>query len=284
MDKNVQVYDRSTEKILATLKGHTKKVTAALFVSAAEGDDLPYLLASSSLDKTIRLWSTDTSAKAKASYAAKAAISSHSGEVNALAVHPCGNLLASAGSDGWAFHDITDPAKPVTFTQSALPDEVGGTAIAFHGDGHLLAVGAENGKIYVYDTKTSSFVATFEDASSTGPITSISFSENGYILATASGKSAQVWDMRKQKVNATLSAGEGEDAKIISVAWDHSAQFLACAGSSVQIWQNKSWKEPLVTLEENASDLSGVAWAKQGKELVVAGLDRTVRVFVPKAE
>lgn len=30
-DKNVVVFDKSTEQILATLKGHTKKVTSVVF-------------------------------------------------------------------------------------------------------------------------------------------------------------------------------------------------------------------------------------------------------------
>lgn len=284
MDKNVLVYQRSTKKTLATLKGHKEKVTSAVFVGPApEGDDLPYLIASSSADKTIRLWSTDTSAKAKASYATKATISSHSGEVNALVVHPCNTLLASAGADGWAFHDITDPAKPTTICTIALPDGAAATSIDFHPDGKILGVGADNGKIYVYNVQGTDLAATFADDNSTAPVTSLNFSENGYILASASGNAAFVWDLRKEKTIATLSGGEGESAKVVTVQWDVRAQYLVAAGSSVKVWQHKVWDAPLVTLEENASDLMGAKWAKQCQELVVAGLDRTIRVFAPKA-
>jgi len=284
LDKNVQVYDRSSSKLLATLKGHTKKVTAAAFVSA-EGEELPYLLVSASEDKTVRLWSTETSARAKAAYAAKATISSHTGEVYAVAVHPSSSLIASAGTDGWALHDISDPAKPATVSQLGLPEDQAATAIAFHPDGAIVGVGAANGSIHVFDVRTGTVAATFADDASSSAITSLSFSENGYILASSSaaaGSAVLIWDLRKQKVTATLAASEGE-AKVNRVTWDSSAQFIAAAGSSLRVWQNKAWDAPLVTYDENAAELMGVCWAKEGKELLVAGLDRSVRVLEPKA-
>ncbi|EHB02054.1 Pre-mRNA-processing factor 19 [Heterocephalus glaber] len=50
-DKNVVVFDKSSEQILATLKGHTKKVTSVVFHPSQE------LVFSASPDATIRIWS-----------------------------------------------------------------------------------------------------------------------------------------------------------------------------------------------------------------------------------
>lgn len=42
-DKNVVVFDKSSEQILATLKGHTKKVTSVVFhPSQVSGSDHPW--------------------------------------------------------------------------------------------------------------------------------------------------------------------------------------------------------------------------------------------------
>lgn len=53
-------------------------------------------------------------------------------------------------------------------------------------------------------------VAKFETKSG-GAVTSISFSENGYYLATASGDSLKLWDLRKLKnIRTIVPYGDGE--------------------------------------------------------------------------
>ena len=46
-------------------------------------------------------------------------------------------------------------------------------------------------------------VAKFESKAN-APVTSISFSENGYFLATAAGDSVKLWDLRKLKNIKTI--------------------------------------------------------------------------------
>ena len=46
-------------------------------------------------------------------------------------------------------------------------------------------------------------MAKFETKAS-APVTSISFSENGYFLATAAGESVKLWDLRKLKNIKTI--------------------------------------------------------------------------------
>lgn len=46
-------------------------------------------------------------------------------------------------------------------------------------------------------------VAKFETKAN-APVTSISFSENGYFLATAAGDSVKLWDLRKLKNIKTI--------------------------------------------------------------------------------
>ena len=46
-------------------------------------------------------------------------------------------------------------------------------------------------------------VAKFETKTN-APVTGISFSENGYFLATASGDSVKLWDLRKLKNIRTI--------------------------------------------------------------------------------
>ena len=86
-DKVVQLYDRSTDKVLASLKGHTKKVNHVAF-REREGDST--LLLSGGADKIAKVWAHDS---ASGEYIPKLTVRSHKGEITGLAVHPTSTLF-----------------------------------------------------------------------------------------------------------------------------------------------------------------------------------------------
>lgn len=292
MDKNLIVHDRDTGKNIATCKGHTKKVTAADFVSASPSDAeaLPEVLASASLDKTIRLWTLAPppaagSKKKHEAYTAAGTITSHSADVTGLAVHPCRSIIASSSADGsWALHDVENPSEPKTVLQVSLPrQDVQATAIAFHPDGNLLGVGCSDSSILMFQTATGGLAHEFVGHKETegGAVNSISFSENGYILASSSdaaGSAVNVWDLRKTKLLVSLPASS-EEAKVNLVAWDPSALYLSAVGTSLRVWSYKAWDAPVLNFEGNTAELTGVAWDKEGAEVLVGGMDRAIRVI-----
>lgn len=66
-----------------------------------------------------------------------------------------------------------------------------------------------------------------------GSITAISFSENGYYLATAAGDyCVRLWDLRKLKNFKTLPLENGYEIKDLS--FDQSGTYLAVAGTDVR--------------------------------------------------
>lgn len=66
-----------------------------------------------------------------------------------------------------------------------------------------------------------------------GPITAISFSENGYYLATAAEDCCvRLWDLRKLKTVKTLPLEEGYEIK--DLCFDQSGTYLAVAGTDVR--------------------------------------------------
>lgn len=66
-----------------------------------------------------------------------------------------------------------------------------------------------------------------------GAITTISFSENGYYLATAADDACvKLWDLRKLKNFKTLQLDEGYQIK--DLCFDQSGTYLAVAGSDVR--------------------------------------------------
>lgn len=66
-----------------------------------------------------------------------------------------------------------------------------------------------------------------------GAITTISFSENGYYLATAADDACvKLWDLRKLRNFKTLQLDEGYQIK--DLCFDQSGTYLAVAGSDVR--------------------------------------------------
>lgn len=82
------------------------------------------------------------------------------------------------------------------------------------------------------------FITTCSNYSKTisghsGAITSMSFSENGYYLATAADDACvKLWDLRKLKNFKTLQLDEGYQIK--DLCFDQSGTYLAIAGTDVR--------------------------------------------------
>ena len=103
--------------------------------------------------------------------------------------------------------------------------------------------------IKIWDLKEKANVANFPGHS--GPITSISFSENGqvyraqfqvfflflrlcryYLASSAEDSLVKLWDLRKLKNFKTLSLPEGYVVK--AVTFDQSGTYLGIAGSDIR--------------------------------------------------
>ncbi|KAF2421558.1 cell cycle control protein [Tothia fuscella] len=185
----------------------------------------------------------------------------HAGAATGLSLHPSGDILASVGSDkSYVLYDLTSMSQVTrVFTNSEL------TCGTFHPDGHLFAAGGRDGQIKLYTLTTSSNSANFDTPSS---VISLSFSENGTWLASASEGSTDVtiWDLRKMNVIKTVEVGSA----VGGVRWDWTGQFLAVAakGGVAVVGYNKgskSWRE----LVRKAVRGSEVAWGNKGSSLVL---------------
>ncbi|KAF9269950.1 WD40 repeat-like protein [Marasmius fiardii PR-910] len=256
-DKIVQLYDRNTDKVLAQLKGHTKKVN---HVAIREKAGEPTLLLSASADKIAKVWSHD---EASQEYIPKSTVRIHKGELTGLAVHPTNTLFALSSTDKtYSLHDLS------TFDNvfRSAPTEDPFTAMSIHPDGTLVALGTPNSTIQIFDIRVGGIAATLTPADSTPfTINSLSFSENGYhLLAPNSSSSVAVWDLRKQKISQSIDLGE--NFKINSATYDPSAQYLGVTGGGgARVFVNKTWEE-LVKFEEGG-EVTTLAFGENGKEI-----------------
>lgn len=101
VDKAAIVFDRDTEAQVATLSGHTKRVTDVCFHPSKE------MLITCAADRTARVWQQEQDEGNGGGYKVAHVLDDHDGEVVGATVHATGDFMATASKDkSWAFYDI----------------------------------------------------------------------------------------------------------------------------------------------------------------------------------
>jgi len=261
-DKNAIVFNKENEQIVATLKGHTKKVTSVIYHPHEE------IAITASADNTVRVWSIPNSSCAYV-------IKSHEAAVTGLSLHATGDyVLTSSRDQYWAFSDI-QTGKILCKNISDASATHGLTCAQFHPDGLIFGTGTTDSVIKIWDLKERANVANFPGHS--GPITSIAFSENGYYLATSADDSVvKLWDLRKLKNFKTITLDESEEIKALS--FDKSGNYLAVAGTNIQLYVAKQW-DLLRTLTDHTGLVTSVKFGKNASFLASASMDRNLKYY-----
>ncbi|KAK9137994.1 hypothetical protein Sjap_008588 [Stephania japonica] len=270
VDTNAVIFDQTSGQILSTLSGHSKKVSGVKFVPR---DDI---FVTCSADKTVRLWKGQEDGNYNCAHILK----DHTAEVQAVTVHATHKYFASASLDNtWCFYDLS---SGLCLTQVGdAPGTSGYTSAAFHPDGLILGTGTTDALVRIWDVKTQSNVAKFDGH--VGPVTAVSFSENGYFLATAAQDGVKLWDLRKLK-NFRNFAPYDSNTPTNSVEFDHSGNYLAIAGSDVRVYHVTNVKSEW-NLIKTFPDLSGtgkatcVKFGPDAKYIAVGSMDRNLRIF-----
>lgn len=125
--------------------------------------------------------------------------------------------------------------------------------------------------------KNQENVATF--SAHTGKVTSLSFSENGYYLATGSeDATVRLWDLRKLSNFHTIKM----DAPVKSVKFDFSGSYLgAAAGNVVNVYQNKTWTE-IVKFAEQRDIVTDIGFGNDASYVATVSMDRHLDFIVYK--
>ncbi|KAG6534363.1 hypothetical protein ZIOFF_008249 [Zingiber officinale] len=270
IDSTGVLFNRTSGQISSTLTGHSKKVTTIKFVP---GDEL---VITGSGDKTVRIWRGSEDGN----YDCRHVLRDHTAEVQAVTVHATNKYLVSVSMDNtWCFYDLST-GSCLTQVGEALSEE-GYTSASFHPDGLILGTGTAGAKVKIWDVKSQSNVANFDGH--IGAVTAVSFSENGYFLATAATDGVKLWDLRKLKNFRSFSPYDSS-TPTNSVEFDFSGSYLAIAGPDIRVYQVAN-----VKLEWNIiktwPDLSGTGkvtslkFGADAKYMAVGSMDRNLRIF-----
>ncbi|KAG9141569.1 hypothetical protein Leryth_022243 [Lithospermum erythrorhizon] len=269
-DANAVIFDRPSGEILSTLSGHSKRVTSVKFVT--EGD----FVVTGSADKTVRIWQGSENG----SYDCRQILKDHTAEVQAVTIHATNNYFVTASLDNtWCFYEL---ASGLCLAQVAdTSGSEGYTSAAFHPDGLILGTGTSGSLVKIWDVKSQTNVARFDGH--VGSVTAVSFSENGYFLATTAQDGVKLWDLRKLRNFRNFSPYD-ENIPTQAVEFDHSGNYLALGGSDIRVYQVASVKSEW-NLIKTFPDLSGtgkatcVKFGPDAKYLAVGSMDRNLRIF-----
>ncbi|KAJ3137673.1 hypothetical protein HK100_000446 [Physocladia obscura] len=288
-DGTIIITNKSSGAQIASVKAHgAKKVTKVAWIENSRGS----AFISSSVDHTVKLWNVkeDGAGDDRKWSLGKASnvIKGHTAEVSDVAVHPsCGEYAVSASLDStWAFLDLE---RGVQVSKTSHPDgKEAYTSVAIHPDGLIAATGTTDSVVRMWDLKSTKDVGTFKDQQHAGRITSMSFSENGYLFATASADSSivKLWDLRKLENIYSIDAASASSKKktgVYKVAFDYGAGYLGVAcGDTVSVFKNKTWDEivKFTPFGEGGSSVSDFKFGAYSKWIATAGVgERKVVVY-----
>ncbi|XP_074579819.1 pre-mRNA-processing factor 19-like [Curcuma longa] len=270
VDSTGVLFNRTSGQILSTLTGHSKKVTSVKFVPGEE------LVITGSGDKTVRIWQvTDDE-----NYDCRHVLRDHTAEVQAVTLHATNKYFVTASMDNtWCFYDLSTGSCLAQVGEAS--SEEGYTSASFHPDGLILGTGTTGALVNIWDIKSQSNVAKFDGH--VGSVTAMSFSENGYFLATAAMDGVKLWDLRKLK-NFRSFTPYDSNTPTNSVDFDFSGSYLAIAGSDTRVYQVANVKQEW-NLIKTFPDLSGtgkitsVKFGADARYMAVGSMDRNLRIF-----
>ena len=256
----VSVYNRASKSVAtACSEGHAKAVTAVRFHPSR-----PSVLISGSQDCTAKVWKGDACVHAIR----------HEMDVTGVDVQATGDYVCTSSLRGDWKMSALESGSTLLCVRDEAADPF--TFLACHPDGQVVATGASSGALRLYDIKANgAVVAKLSDH--TKFIDSVSFSANGYQMASASADGCvRLWDLRKIKCVKSFRVDAGAPT---CVQFDASGKYLACATSKgeARVRVVKSWEE-LWSSKVSSQSLTSCAFAPSAAYLATSSRDGALQL------
>jgi len=257
-------------KLVATLKGHTERISGLAWHPHAGGGALSpsaVNLVSAACDGTAKLWSLEGTKPL-------GELAGHVGRLSRCAFHPSGRFVATAGFDTtWRLWDVERRAE--------LLLQEGHTralyAVCFHPDGSLVATAGLDAVVRLWDVRTGRAVQAFQGH--VKQILGLDCHPHGHTIASGSDDhTVRLWDLRKKKASYTLPA---HSSLISHVRFEPTAgRFLLSTSydNKVKLWSTRDYAL-LHTMQGHEGRVMCGDIADDGKHFATAAMDRTWKLW-----
>lgn len=252
----ISVIDLFNNKEIMHLKGHKDRITTIDYASDKE------LLASSSLDGTVRLWDMRKQGEVFS-------VINGTKEIFSVALNPRKSLVAYGGANKivtlWNYQKHT-----------SLPIAPGHTsivrAVAWSKNGEMLASADQKGFIALFDgSKVTHFFRGHTEAA-----VSLSFSPNGKILASAGyDKMVNIWDVRSGRLITSFRYWDAFYS--VKFSPDGSLVVASSRDGTVQLFNLATQKRNEIRTHFGA--IRTIAFSNAGKSLITAGEGNRIEVW-----
>jgi len=246
------------------------------------------MIASSSEDGTVKLWSTNGTLLRT--------LTAQPCPLTALAWSPDGTKIA-AGTYYGGYYNGT-PGMGLTY----LWQETSGwtaanvslmristnlygkvTALAFQADSLRLASGCETGSNFVTSVPNGSFVATrpaYNTSVEPAAVTSVAFSTKGMMASGCEDSTICVYDASWKPLWTSTTNSNAHTTNVTAVAFSPDGSLLASASldQTMKIWSTTNWA-CLQTLAGHTNGVSSVAFSPNGQKIVSGSVDGTVKIW-----
>jgi len=218
-------------------------------------------IASTSVDKTIKVWRRDGMEIAT--------LKGHQGIVRSVKFSPDGQFIASGSDDG----TVKLWQRNRTLWKTFQGHSAGIWTVAFSPDGQTIASASMDKTVKLWN-KDGKLLRTLQGH--TAGVTSVAFSPDGQTIVTASGdKTVKLWN-KDGKLLRTL---RGHTSVVSAAAFSPDGQIVASASGdkTVKLWNKNGTL--LRTLEGHSAVVSEVVFSPDGQTLASASRDQTVKLW-----